>query len=89
MISKVKDIFRTASKATGDFFGSFGKGDRDLDAMDPNPGGTYEDGKFKKSPRYVLDKLGRTNNYEDYLRAWNSRMRKFAVQRYYASLGKK
>jgi hypothetical protein len=59
MISKVKDIFRTASKATGDFFGSFGKGDRDLDAMDPNPGGTYEDGKFKKSPRYVLDKLGK------------------------------
>jgi len=143
----VFNIFRNAAKATGDFFGSFGKGDRDLDAMDPNPGGTYEDGKFKKSPRYVLDKLGkavkgsvkdlsgygnrkaaydsymnnlkmmktgyqslsgrigirtpgprdatkigqvgRTSNYEDYLRAWNSRMRKFAVQRYYASLGKK
>jgi hypothetical protein len=36
-----------------------------------------------------IGQVGRTNNYEDYLRAWNSRMRKFAVQRYYASLGKK
>jgi hypothetical protein len=144
MINKIKDLFRDGAKATGDFFGSFGKGDRDLDSMDPNPGGTYEDGKFKKAPKYRLDKLGkalqdsstgyanrksvydsymnnlkmmktgyqrlsgrigmsspgpkmatkvgqvgRTNNYEDYLRTWNSRMRKFAVQRYYASLGKK
>ena len=36
-----------------------------------------------------IGQVGRTSNYEDYLRAWNSRMRKFAVQRYYASLGKK
>ena len=36
-----------------------------------------------------IGQVGRTNNYEDYLRTWNSRMRKFAVQRYYASLGKK
>ena len=36
-----------------------------------------------------VGQVGRTSNYEDYLRAWNSRMRKFAVQRYYASLGKK
>jgi|TARA_R100001082_G_scaffold69430_1_gene39382 hypothetical protein len=143
MINRIKDLFRDGAKATGEFFGSFGKGDRDLDAMDPNPGGTYEDGKFKKAPKYVLDKLGkavkdssgysnrkaaydnymnnlkmmktgyqrlsgrigmstpgpkmatrvgqvgRATSFEDTLRSWNSRMRKFAVQRYYASLGKK
>ena len=144
MINRIKDLFRDGAQKTGEFFGSFGKGDRDLDAMDPNPGGTYEDGQFKKAPKYRLAKLGkalkdsstgydnrkqaydnymnnlkmmktgyqrlsgrigmtnpgprmatrvgqvgRTTNFEDTLRSWNSRMRKFAVQRYYASLGKK
>tara|TARA_R100001198_G_scaffold90857_1_gene68519 strand:+ start:408 stop:830 length:423 start_codon:yes stop_codon:yes gene_type:complete len=36
-----------------------------------------------------IGQVGRTTNFEDTLRSWNSRMRKFAVQRYYASLGKK
>ena len=36
-----------------------------------------------------VGQVGRTTNFEDTLRSWNSRMRKFAVQRYYASLGKK
>jgi len=33
--------------------------------------------------------VGAATNFEDTLSSWNSRMRKFAVQRYYASLGKK
>ena len=31
----------------------------------------------------------KATTYENRLGDWNSRMRKFAVQRYYASLGKK
>ena len=58
MINKIKDLFRDGAKATGDFFGSFGKGDRDLDSMDPNPGGTYEDGKFKKAPALSTSGIG-------------------------------
>ena len=45
MINKTKDLFNTASKKVADFFTS--KSDRDIDSMDPNPGGTYEDGVFK------------------------------------------
>ena len=33
--------------------------------------------------------IGRATTFEDTLSDWNARMRKFAVQRYYASLGKK
>ena len=33
--------------------------------------------------------IGRASTFEDKLGEWNSRMRKFAVARYYASLGKK
>ena len=33
--------------------------------------------------------VGAATTFEDTLGDWNSRMRKFAVQRYYASLGKK
>ena len=33
--------------------------------------------------------IGRASTFEDKLSEWNSRMRKFAVARYYASLGKK
>jgi len=36
-----------------------------------------------------IGQVGRTSNYENSLANWNSRMRKFAVQRYYAQLGKK
>ena len=49
MINKTKDLFNTASKKVADFFTS--KSDEELDSMDPNPGGTYEDGVFKKAPR--------------------------------------
>ena len=49
MINKTKDLFNTASKKVADFFTS--KSDRDIDAMDPNPGGTYEDGVFKPAPK--------------------------------------
>ena len=135
--SKTKNLFTSAARNTGKFLsGLFGSNkdpavDRDLDAMDPNPGGTYEDGKFKKAPKYRLAKLGKAlqdsstgyanrksvydsymNNlkmmktgyqrlsgrigavgaattFEDTLGDWNARMRKFSVQRYYASLGKK
>ena len=55
MINKTKDLFNTASKKVADFFTS--KSDRDIDAMDPNPGGTYEDGVFKKAPRNIGQKV--------------------------------
>ena len=51
MINKTKDLFKTASKKVADFFTS--KSDRDIDSMDPNPGGTYEDGVFKRAPRNI------------------------------------
>jgi hypothetical protein len=43
------------------------------------------------SPRSAsrIGAVGRATTFEDTLGDWNSRMRKFAVQRYYASLGKK
>ena len=43
------------------------------------------------SPRMAgrVKSIGRATTFEDKLGEWNSRMRKFAVQRYYASLGKK
>mgnify|MGYP003114171052 CR=1 FL=1 len=148
--SKTKNLFTSAARNTGKFLsGLFGSNkdpavDRDLDAMDPNPGGTYKGGKFKKAPKYSLNKfmgkfkdkdgyansrqvyqnylnsldrlktgyqrfsgakvgtgmmspraagrigaVGAATTFEDTLGDWNSRMRKFAVQRYYASLGKK
>ena len=48
-------------------------------------------GMTNPGPRMAtkIGQVGRTTNFEDTLRSWNSRMRKFAVQRYYASLGKK
>jgi ABC-type glycerol-3-phosphate transport system substrate-binding protein len=49
MINKTKDLFNTASKKVADFFTS--KSDEEIDAMDPNPGGTYEDGVFKPAPK--------------------------------------
>jgi hypothetical protein len=55
MINKTKDLFNTASKKVADFFTS--KSDRDIDAMDPNPGGTYEDGVFKRAPRNIGQKV--------------------------------
>ena len=55
MINKTRDLFNTASKKVADFFTS--KSDRDIDAMDPNPGGTYEDGVFKKAPRNIGQKV--------------------------------
>ena len=36
-----------------------------------------------------VQSIGRATTFEDKLGEWNSRMRKFAVARYYASLGKK
>ena len=43
------------------------------------------------SPRAAgrIGAVGKATTFEDTLGDWNSRMRKFAVQRYYASLGKK
>ena len=43
------------------------------------------------SPRMAgrVQSIGRATTFEDKLGEWNSRMRKFAVARYYASLGKK
>jgi hypothetical protein len=43
------------------------------------------------SPRMAgrVPSIGRASTFEDKLGEWNSRMRKFAVARYYASLGKK
>ena len=43
------------------------------------------------SPRMAgrVQQIGRAATFEDKLGEWNSRMRKFAVARYYASLGKK
>jgi len=43
------------------------------------------------SPRAAgrVGSVGAATTFEDTLGDWNSRMRKFAVQRYYASLGKK
>ena len=43
------------------------------------------------SPRMAgrVKSIGRATTFEDKLGEWNSRMRKFAVARYYASLGKK
>ena len=43
------------------------------------------------SPRAAgrVGAVGAATTFEDTLSSWNSRMRKFAVQRYYASLGKK
>ena len=43
------------------------------------------------SPRSAgrIGAVGAATTFEDTLGDWNSRMRKFAVQRYYASLGKK
>jgi len=43
------------------------------------------------SPRAAgrIGAVGAATTFEDTLGDWNSRMRKFAVQRYYASLGKK
>jgi len=43
------------------------------------------------SPRSAgrVGAVGAATTFEDTLSSWNSRMRKFAVQRYYASLGKK
>ena len=43
------------------------------------------------SPRMAgrVQSIGRAATFEDKLGEWNSRMRKFAVARYYASLGKK
>lgn len=43
------------------------------------------------SPRMAgrVQQIGRATTFEDKLGEWNSRMRKFAVARYYASLGKK
>ena len=43
------------------------------------------------SPRAAgrVQQIGRAATFEDKLGEWNSRMRKFAVARYYASLGKK
>ena len=38
---------------------------------------------------FIIIDLGTATTFEDNLGDWNSRMRKFAVQRYYASLGKK
>jgi hypothetical protein len=55
MINKTKDLFNTASKKVADFFTS--KSDEELDAMDPNPGGTYEDGVFKRAPRNIGQKV--------------------------------
>jgi len=49
MINKTRDLFNTASKKVADFFTS--KSDEEIDAMDPNPGGTYEDGVFKPAPK--------------------------------------
>jgi hypothetical protein len=55
MINKTKDLFNTASKKVADFFTS--KSDEELDSMDPNPGGTYEDGVFKRAPRNIGRKV--------------------------------
>ena len=43
------------------------------------------------SPRAAgrIGAVGAATTFEDTLSSWNSRMRKFAVARYYASLGKK
>ena len=43
------------------------------------------------SPRMAgrVQQISRAATFEDKLGEWNSRMRKFAVARYYASLGKK
>ena len=55
MINKTKDLFNAASKKVADFFTS--KSGEEIDAMDPNPGGTYEDGVFKKAPRNIGQKV--------------------------------
>ena len=84
MINKTKDLFNTASKKVADFFTS--KSDREIDAMDPNPGGTYEDGVFKPAkPKNIALKLkaalkgagtdtygNRIQVYNQYLKTLNS-----------------
>ena len=83
MINKTKDLFNAASKKVADFFTS--KSDRDIDAMDPNPGGTYEDGVFKRAPRNIGQKVlgavkgagtdtygNRIQVYNQYLKTLNS-----------------
>ena len=77
MINKTKDLFNTASKKVADFFTS--KSDRDIDAMDPNPGGTYEDGVFKRAPRNIGQKVlsavkdasKNLNSYENRIKVYN------------------
>tara|TARA_A100001515_G_C4414455_1_gene158245 strand:+ start:61 stop:501 length:441 start_codon:yes stop_codon:yes gene_type:complete len=85
MINKTKDLFNAASKKVADFFTS--KSDEEIDAMDPNPGGTYEDGVFKPTskPKNIVQRLrtalkgagkdtygNRIQVYNQYLKTLNS-----------------